>query len=101
MDTFTKNLITTAIEQKRILQFNNQGHIRIGEPHVLGFHNQEAQLLLYQIEGSSSSGRLPEWRRFKVDLVEDISMINRTFSGQRPTKSGYHTNWKTIIAIVK
>ncbi|MGI0056574.1 MAG: hypothetical protein ACREAK_04280 [Nitrosarchaeum sp.] len=36
---------------------------------------------LNQIEGGSSSGGLPEWRRMFLDEISDMKILKRTFHG--------------------
>ena len=94
-------LIEQAIKSLHVIEFTYHGLHRITEPHVFGFCNGTKQLLGYQIGGQSSSGRLPEWRRYDVAGITGLNTSNQTFPGPRPTVTGVHTNWDTIVAIVK
>ena len=95
------DLIIAAIKEKKILSFTYNGHARIAEPHIYGISEGVHQLLGYQIRGSSSSGHLPEWRRFKVSAMQNLQILNEFFPGRRDSPSGKHSYWDEHILIVK
>ena len=73
-----------------------QNRERIVEPHDYGIHHGLIKLFGYQVGGSSSQ-KLPNWRWAEQDLVSDIELLNRTFPGGRPTKSGKHHKWDKLF----
>jgi hypothetical protein len=93
-------LIWSAIEQKRLLRFRYKNRERIIEPHDYGIHNGVIKLFGYQVGGSSSQ-RLPNWRWAEQDLISDLQILDRTFPGGRPTKSGRHQKWDKLFIRVK
>ncbi|HNT26540.1 MAG TPA: WYL domain-containing protein [bacterium] len=93
-----QSVIEEAIRTKAIIEFYYSSHHRVVEPHVLGIHTGIIQLLGYQIDGSSSSGKLPEWRRFDLNRMSNIQITDKKFSGQRP--SGHHSSWDRTILVV-
>lgn len=93
-------LIWEAIEQKRLLRFLYKNRERIVEPHDYGIHKGVIKLFGYQVGGSSSQ-KLPNWRWAEQDLISDIEILNRTFPGGRPTKSGKHHKWDKLFIRVK
>jgi hypothetical protein len=93
-------LIWAAIEQKRLLRFRYKNRERIVEPHDYGIHNGLIKLFGYQV-GGSSSHKLPNWRWAEQHLIYDIQMLDRTFPGGRPTKSGKHHKWDKLFIRVK
>lgn len=95
-----EQLIKTAIAEKRLLEFYYHGLHRVAEPHVLGINGGIKQLLAYQVRGQSSSGGLPEWRRFDLPEISGLSILDETFPGRRPTPSGKHSKWDYQIAVV-
>ncbi|MCF8054431.1 MAG: WYL domain-containing protein [Deltaproteobacteria bacterium] len=95
-----QSLIEQAIREKRLLKFTYSGHPRIVEPHVLGVNGGVTQFLGYQVDGSSSSGSIPAWRRFDIPRISGISIREGTFSGPRTFPSGKHSSWDNQIAIV-
>jgi hypothetical protein len=94
------DVIRAAISNKSIVEFKYQGHQRIAEPHVYGINGGKTQLLVYQIRGGSSSGRLPAWRRVEVDQISDFMLLTERFPGRRPNPSGGHSAFDVILAKV-
>ncbi len=93
--------IRNAITAKHVIQFTYNGLTRIAEPHVFGIKNGKLELLIFQIAGQSSSGNLPNWRLVELNKIKDLQIINDTFPGKRPTSTGQHVDFSTIIDIVK
>jgi len=93
-------LIWMAIEQKRLLRFRYKNRERIVEPHDYGIHKCLIKLFGYQVAGSSSQ-KLPNWRWAEQDLISDLQLLDRTFPGSRPTKSGKHQKWDKLFIRVK
>jgi hypothetical protein len=93
-------LIWAAIEQKRLLRFRYRNRERIVEPHDYGIHKGLVKLFGYQVGGSSSQ-KLPNWRWAEQDLISDIRLLDRSFPGGRPTKSGKHHKWDKLFIRVK
>ena len=96
-------LIWAAIEQKRLLRFRYKNRERIVEPHDYGIHKGLIKLFGYQgyQVGGSSSQKLPNWRWAEQDLISNIQLLDRTFPGGRPTKSGKHHKWDRLFIRVK
>lgn len=95
-----ENTIIEAIENKKMLQFNYHGYERIVEPHVYGIKDEKKALQSYQTGGKSSSGGLPQWRRFFVDELSNIEILNVGFAGKRDYASGIHSSFDKIIKMV-
>jgi hypothetical protein len=93
-------VIWKAIEQKRLLRFRHKDRERIVEPHDYGIHKGVIKLFGYQVAGSSSE-ELPNWRWAEQDLISDLEMLNQTFPGRRPTKSGKHHKWDKLLIRVE
>ncbi len=91
--------IEQAMNSKKLIEFMYSNHIRIVEPHVLGVNGGVTQLLGYQTGGSSSSGGLPEWRRFDLPKMSGLKIRNESFPGVRPYPSGKHSSWDYQIAV--
>ncbi len=94
-------IIRAAIREKRLLRFTYHDLDRIAEPHVYGIHKGKSQLLVFQIRGQSSSGGLPNWRRIDLDEVTNMQALDETFPGPRPTPSGEHSKFDTVLAVVQ
>lgn len=90
-----------AIQERRLIEFEYHEHHRVAEPHVYGRYGGKIQLLVYQVDGTSSSGGLPQWRRIELNEVTELSVLTDKFDGPRPTKGGAHTNWDEVYAMVR
>ena len=73
---------------------------RILEPHDHGILNGSAQLLGYQTAGSSSRP-MPNWLLMKTDEISDLTLLDQTFPGGRPTAKGEHIEWDVLFIRVK
>jgi hypothetical protein len=89
-------VLRDAIETKHLIQFLYKDKLRIVEPHDYGIHNGSIKLFGYQVAGRSSEP-LPNWRWVLVDSISDLTMLNRTFPGRRPSASGKHHRWDQIF----
>ena len=93
-------LLWTAIECRRMIRLLYHGRNRILEPHDHGILNGSVQLLAYQVGGSSSRS-LPNWVLMKANDIDDLELLDQTFSGGRPTASGKHLKWDELFIRVK
>lgn len=82
--------IINAINNMEVLSFTYKGNSRVVEPHAYGMGSDGDDLLrAYQVGGYSSSGRLPKWRLFEVNEIDNLSPTGEKFNGARPN---YHRN---------
>ena len=95
-----ERLLAGAINDKQLVEFTYNGHLRIAEPHVLGLKSGKLQLLGFQVGGSSSTGGLPEWRRFDVQRTRGLRVLPQEFHGARTIPTGQHNTWDRRIAVV-
>jgi hypothetical protein len=93
-------LLRTAIEQRRLIRFTYKDKLRVVEPHDYGIHKGSLKLFGYQV-GGVSSAPLPNWRWALVSSISDLTVLNRTFPGRRPTASGKHHRWDQIFLRVE
>lgn len=93
--------IRSAIREHRMLEFSYGGRVRIVEPHVAGIKGGRQGMLAYQTGGQSSSGGIPEWRRFYLDKISGLRVLKEGFDGPRPYPSGRHSSWDSTIAVVR
>lgn len=66
------------------------------EPHHYGIHDGVIKLFGFQVRGSSSKP-LPNWRWAEQDLISELRLLDRTFSGGRPGQSGRHHKWDKLF----
>ena len=95
------NIIRNAIANTNIIEFTYKGHRRIAEPHVYGIKNEKRQLLVYQVGGGTSSGRIPDWRRVAIDEISGFKATDQKFASARDIPSGDYSDWDVIIARVE
>ncbi len=93
-------LLWQAIERRRKIRLIYHGKERLVEPHDHGVLNDSLQLLGYQTAGASSRP-LPNWILMKVEEMLDLQMLEKTFSGGRPTASGKHLRWDILFIRVQ
>jgi hypothetical protein len=93
-------LLWSAIEHRRMIRLFYHGKERLVEPHDYGILNGTAQLLGYQVAGSSSRP-LPNWILMKVEEMADLEMLEKVFAGGRPTASGKHLRWDVLFIRVQ
>lgn len=77
--------IEAAIRGRICIQVTYHPGVRILEPHALG-RSKDGNLLLraYQTEGASASGEHENWKLLRVDRIESLAELPRTFPGPRP-----------------
>src|SRR3954462_9179347 len=92
-------LIRTAIDQKRLVQYRYKNKLRIVEPHDYGIHKGIVKLFGYQI-GGLSSAPLPNWRWAEVEAISDLNVLDRRFAGGRGAESSKHHRWDKVFARV-
>ena len=94
------DIIQTAISEKKIIEFDYHGYHRIAEPHIYGILDGEHDILVFQIDGESSSGGLPQWRRMHLNEISNMRITDQRFPGPRSNPSGKHSSFDTILAVV-
>lgn len=94
-------VVARAIASRAIIEFTYHKRRRVVEPHDLGVLHGVTQLLGYQIEGGSRSGGIPEWRRFEIDDIENLTVTSRSFASPRPAWIRQKPHWDRRIAAVE
>jgi hypothetical protein len=96
----TERAICEAIWGLRVIEFISGGRPRIAEPHDFGVIRGERRLFYYQVGGASSAGPPLGWRWASSAEMLEIQLLERRFSGPRPTPSGRHHRWDRLMASV-
>lgn len=92
--------VRSAIENKELIEFTYRGFQRIAEPHVYGVHRGKKHLLVYQVGGGTSSGKIPDWRKVALDDISDFKILaGQKFPGPRIAPETYE--WDTVISAIK
>lgn len=92
--------IMTAIHEKRLLRFAYKNQVRIVEPQDYGIQKGIAHLFTYQTGGISSSGPLPDWRKFAVQKISQLELLDQGFAGSRAVPAQKHQEWDILFARV-
>jgi hypothetical protein len=100
IDPETDRLILTAIHEKRLLRFLYSNEPRIAEPQDYGMQKGMVSLFTYQVGGKSSSGRLPDWRKFVVQKISRLELLDQSFAGSRAVPTHKHQKWDVLFARV-
>lgn len=89
--------ITFAIENRRVVTFNYDGHSRVVEPFLIGLTTTGKHAVRgYQTAGTSSSGKVPGWHLFSLSKITAIDVTLTSFEGLRPF---YNPNDKAMVRI--
>jgi hypothetical protein len=91
-------MIREAITEKKLVEFDYDGHHRIAELHVYGRRNEANGILAYQIDGKSSKDTLG-WKRMVTKKMANLRLLDKTFPGIRHV-NGKHSPWDLIYLIV-
>jgi hypothetical protein len=76
--------IANAIRNLQTLTFTYRGHHRVVEPHTYGIDGKGHKALrAYQVSGTSSSGKIFEFRTFHESLIVGLAVSAQKFSGPR------------------
>lgn len=77
--------LTFAIENRRVVMFNYDGHFRVVEPFLIGVTTTGKPALRgYQTEGTSSGGKVPGWHLFSLSKITVIEVTVINYEGLRP-----------------
>lgn len=96
----SSGILSQAIAQRRVIELHALHHRRIGEPHLIGIaRNGIEQVELYQTGGGSSRGNLPEWRRFNVEDVTSVLLLDESFT-RRDSFNSDDPYWEQVITSV-
>jgi hypothetical protein len=72
-------VIGTAIRGRWRLAFVYDGHPRVIDPHVYGvLSNGSLVLSGCQVGGSSRSGKLPQWKHFELERIEQLDILEES-----------------------
>ena len=73
-----------AIRQRRVVQFEYHGGMRVVEPYRCGRGALGHELVFaYQRYGHSQSGETTGWKTFRLAEVAEVDVLNQVFAGSR------------------
>lgn len=84
-----RDQLTAAIEQRKIVTFTYEGHLRRVQPAAFGVGNRKGKETLhgFQVDGGSTRGGIPHWRNFHVEKMSALTVLDEVFG---PNPPGYH-----------
>lgn len=87
-------IITNAIEGRKVLEILYPPGLRCVEPHAVG-RSADGNLLVraFQAGGASASGEHVHWKLFRLDRAGTVEDSGNTFAGPRP---GYRRGDKAM-----
>lgn len=90
--------IVAAIQNKQLLRFRYDGHVRTVEPHIYGIDGKgHLALSGYQISGGSESGQSVGWKLFHIENISNSIALKKHFSRARPD---YNRNDPVFASVV-
>ena len=93
-----ENVISSAIENSKVLIVRYSAGEREVEPYTLGIGTSGNLLLrAYQRAGASESGFREGWKLFKVDEFVSVDKIDEEFTARH----GYKRGDKAMVTIIK
>ena len=91
------SIICEGIHTKCKIKFYYEGGTRIVEPFCYGVNSKGDEVLrAYQTDGYSQSDKPYGWRIYIVHKISSISLLNDSFSGNRPY---YNPNDRAMVRI--
>jgi hypothetical protein len=95
-----RGTLWASIQARRIIEFCYHGGYRTVEPFALGIvrhgNADNESLLCYQIGGCSDLNEAVGWKLYRASEMEDVSVSDEQFSGDRP---GYDPNKIDMVKI--
>lgn len=75
-----------AIADRRVVEFDYDGHHRVVQPAAAGSHATTGNAVLrgYQIGGSGKTRAVPFWDLFLVEKISNLVMTDDTFNTDPP-----------------
>ena len=76
------SIICTAIDQRQLIYFRFHDIERVVQPATHGYHRGTGSEVVrgYQVLGASKSGPIPDWRLYRVKIMEDVQVLDETFA---------------------
>jgi predicted DNA-binding transcriptional regulator YafY len=72
--------LRTAIRERNVVEFRYGGSRRIAHPHAIFIASTGTHCLdAVQVGGRSSSGTLPGWRRFDLNRIDAVEVLDERF----------------------
>ncbi len=90
-------VICDSMGSRHRLKFTYNSRLRVVEPHLCGQDRHGHDLLTgWQVGGASSSLATTGWRTFRVDLMNEMEVLDESFEAPRASFVG-HDSRITLI----
>jgi hypothetical protein len=100
-----RDAICLAIKELRVIEFYYHGGYRTVEPFALGITLKSPadneSLICYQTDGFTDLREVVGWKLYRESEMEDIEVLNDTFTGDRPGYDPDHLDLDKIICYVR
>jgi hypothetical protein len=75
-----KNVICSAIQSKKMIQFNYKDSTRVAEPYCYGESKTGDKVLrAFQVKGESESGNPVGWKLFMASKIKNVAVTDKYF----------------------
>src|SRR4051794_8453150 len=89
--------LARALRERRIVRFEYSGHLRVVEPHALGYRAGDLQVLGLQVGGGSDRPvPTPQWKAFSLAKIAAIELLDAGTPFHASTD--YGTQFDSIVA---
>jgi predicted DNA-binding transcriptional regulator YafY len=79
-----ERMITEAIENCKLIEFDYKDEVRIVEPYTFGVSSTGKDVLsAFQIEGGSTSSDDLGWRLFSIEKIDNLRVSDISFESER------------------
>ena len=83
-----EKMITEAIENHKLIEFDYKDEVRIVEPYTFGVSSTGKDVLsAFQVEGGSTSSDELGWRLFSIGKIDNLKVLDIIF---QPARDGYN-----------
>jgi hypothetical protein len=89
-----------AIAERRLVHLLYDDLPRLGEVHDYGRLGVKDKANFFQLGGRSSSGNVHAWKTLDVTKIRQLQVLDATFAGSRPARTGEHLRWDEVYASV-
>ena len=90
-----------AIANKRLIEFNYDGALRVAEPHDYGLRDGSVKVLVFQRKkAGQQNDDVRGWRSLEVSKIEGCVVLEDTFRGTREQDAQQHFQWDVLYARV-
>ena len=92
MENNIKKVICSAIQSRKMIQFNYEDSTRVAEPYCYGESKMGNEVLrAFQVKGGSKSGNPVGWKLFNASKMKNVGFTDEYFA------IGHHYGKEPVI----